>query len=187
MLSVLTREFTSDKAISRCAGVFIFIILTGLSGFVRIPLGFTPVPITLQTFFVLLSGALLGSRLGAASQTGYLLLGVIGLPVFSSTGPGLAYLAGPTAGYLFGFVAAAFGLGRLLPKVKSSAGVCAAFIAADMLILSSGSVWLAMISGCGLAKAFLLGCVPFIIGDVLKAGCAAAVYLRVRDRAARHF
>jgi biotin transport system substrate-specific component len=187
MFFVSAKELSVDKASSRSAGVFVFIILTSLSGFVRIPLGFTPVPITLQTFFVLLSGALLGSRLGAASQMGYVLLGALGLPVFSQAGSGFAYLAGPTAGYMFGFVAASFVLGRLLPAAQNFAGACAVFIAADMLILCMGSMWLAMVSGCGLAKAFVLGCVPFIIGDVIKASCAAAVYLRLRGRAARYF
>ncbi len=187
MFSVLVKEFSVDKSLSRSAGVFVFIVLTSLSGFVRIPLVFTPVPLTLQTFFVLLSGAFLGRRLGAVSQVGYLLLGVAGLPVFSKAGSGFAYLAGPTAGYMFGFVAASFLLGRLLPPVKSFAGACVVFIAADMLILGMGSAWLAMTSGCGFAQAFLLGCAPFIIGDVVKASCAAAVYLRLRERAAQYF
>ena len=187
MFSVFVKEFSVDKSLSRSAGVFVFIVLTSLAGFVRIPLGFTPVPLTLQTFFVLLSGALLGSRLGAASQMGYLLLGVAGLPVFSKAGSGCAYLAGPTAGYMFGFVAASFLLGRLLPSVKNFSGACAVFVAADMFILGMGSAWLAMVSGCGLVQAFLLGFVPFIIGDMLKASCAAAVYLRLRERSARYF
>ena len=96
MEAVLKKEVILDKTLCRVMGVLTFVILTSLGAFVRIPLPFSPVPITLQTFFVLLSGALLGSNLGTISQLSYLLLGASGLPVFTGAGSGLFYLLGPT-------------------------------------------------------------------------------------------
>ena len=83
MDSVLNREIIISKKICRFLAVTVFIILTTLSAFVRIPLFFTPVPFTLQTLFVLLSGALLGKKLGVFTQAGYLLLGLTGFQVFT--------------------------------------------------------------------------------------------------------
>ena len=78
MEAILRKEILVNKTISRIIGLLTFIILTSLGAFVRLPLPFTPVPITLQTFFVLLSGAFLGSRLGISAQLGYILLGIFG-------------------------------------------------------------------------------------------------------------
>src|SRR5262245_17113843 len=87
--------------------IFAFNLLLALSAQVRIPLFFTPVPITAQTFVVLLTGALLGPRLGAAAMAAYLLEGAMGLPVFQGGNSGVAYMFGPTGGYLIGFIASA--------------------------------------------------------------------------------
>ena len=176
------RDFAGDKSVAAVISVFVFIILTALSGFVRVPLWFTPVPLTLQTYFVLLAGALLGARLGALSQAGYLLLGAAGVPVFSAAGSGLAYLAGPTAGYLFGFAGAAWLLATMLRHCRSRVLCYAAFICANLVILACGSLWLAAASGCGFARAWLLGALPFIPGDLLKAVAAAQTYLWLRGR-----
>ncbi len=176
------KDYAGERTIAAVAAVFVFIILTALSGFVRVPLWFTPVPLTLQTYFVLLAGAVLGARRGAASQAGYLLLGALGVPVFSAAGSGLAYLFGPTGGYLLGFIAAAWLLGRVLKYCRSRLSCYAAFIGADLLILACGSLWLAAVSGCGIGRALLLGAVPFIAGDMLKAFAAAQSYLWLRRR-----
>lgn len=176
------RDLAVDKSVAAVIGVFVFIILTALSGFVRVPLWFTPVPLTLQTYFVLLAGAMLGARRGAVSQAGYLLLGAVGVPVFSAAGSGLAYLAGPTAGYLFGFVGAAWLLGTLLRRCRSRLACCAAFMCADLFILVCGSLWLAAVSGCGLVRGLFLGAVPFIAGDLLKAAAASQTYMWLRGR-----
>jgi biotin transport system substrate-specific component len=85
---------------------------TAMGAYIMIPL--PPVPITLQTLFVVLAGALLGGRLGALSQVVYLLLGIIGLPVFHGGKGGLGILLGPTGGYLVGFIAAAYVVGKLI-------------------------------------------------------------------------
>ena len=87
-------------------GVLLFTLLTTLGAIVRIPLPNTPVPLTLQTVFVVLSGVALGARLGLASQLLYVALGTAGMPIFANGGSGIAYVTGPTAGYLLGFHAA---------------------------------------------------------------------------------
>ena len=94
---ILKREVILNRTICRIIGVSAFVILTMLGAFVRIPLPFTPVPITLQTFFVLLSGLFLGQNLGGIAQLSYVLLGITGLPVFTGTGNGISYLLGRPA------------------------------------------------------------------------------------------
>jgi len=183
MEAILNREIISNKTACRALAVAAFIVLTALGAFVRIPLPFTPVPITLQTFFVLLSGAVLGKRLGVFSQSSYVLLGVLGLPVFTAAGSGLLYLFGPTGGYLFGFVVAAFITGRLIGYCKNNFfAVFALFFLADFVLLSCGVVWLKIILGYSFMKLMVIGFFPFAAADSLKALAAAAVYLRLKGR-----
>ena len=105
-----------------------FSVLTATGALVFLPL--YPVPITLQTLFAYLSGAVLGPWLGAASQIIYILLGAIGLPVFAGGRAGLATLLGPTGGYLFGFVAASFAIGKAcnLHAQPSARRIAASFV-----------------------------------------------------------
>ena len=149
-------------------------LLVGLSAQVKIYLPFSPVPITGQTFAVLMLGALLGSRRGGLAMLAYLAEGIMGLPVFTAGG-GLAALFGPTGGYLFGFVAAAYLVGRLAEKGwdRRVLTTIAAMIIGDAVLLTFGFVWLAVLTNVG--TAFLTGVCPFIIGDILKVALAAAV------------
>jgi len=179
----IERELIRDKRVCRLLSVGAFIVLTALSAFVRIPLPFTPVPFTLQTFFVLLSGALLGRKLGVFAQAAYLFLGLTGQQVFTGLGSGGLYLLGPTGGYIVGFVLAAFFAGNLLIKEKQSGlAVFMKLLIADFIILFSGMFWLKVSLSCSLSKAFLLGFLPFVLGDVLKVALATAVYLKMRLR-----
>jgi len=98
MEAVLKRELTGSKTLNIAIGVCFFLPLTALGAFVRVPLPFTPVPITLQTFFVLLSGAFLGRRSGSLTQLLYLVMGVCGAPIFTGAASGWIYLLGPTGG-----------------------------------------------------------------------------------------
>jgi biotin transport system substrate-specific component len=165
--------------------------LTALAAQARIPLPFTPVPITLQVAMVLLSGGLLGSRLGAASQAGYVLLGACGLPVFAGGNAGLAALAGPTAGYLLGFVAGAFVFGWLLERGRDGlAFTFAAAMAAVACIYLPGWLWLAVWMSGGhplrvLPAAFAAGIAPFVAPDVVKAAVVAPVIREARRRAGK--
>lgn len=98
----------------------LFAALTGAVAWFKIPLPFTPVPITLQTLMVLISGAMLGAYYGALAMIVYLVLGVIGLPVFAGGSSGFGALLGPTGGYLFSYPVAAFVIGKMLEKKKLS-------------------------------------------------------------------
>jgi len=183
METTIKRELISDKRLCRLLAVGAFITLTTLSAFVRIPLPFTPVPLTLQTFFVLLSGALLGRKLGVITQVAYMFLGLTGQQVFTGSGSGSLYLLGPTGGYIMGFVLASFFAGSFLIKEKQSAfAVFIKLLAADFIILFSGMFWLNISLSCGLSKAFLLGFLPFVLGDILKVTLATVVYYKMRAR-----
>jgi biotin transport system substrate-specific component len=183
METIINKELISDKRLCRLLAVGIFITLTSLSAFVRIPLPFTPVPLTLQTFFVLLSGALLGRKLGVVTQVAYMFLGLTGQQVFTGSGSGSLYLLGPTGGYIVGFVLASFFAGSFLIKDKLNLVVVfMKLLAADFIILFSGTLWLKVSLSCPLSKALLLGFLPFVLGDILKVALATVVYNKIRAR-----
>jgi biotin transport system substrate-specific component len=142
---------------------------------VRIPLPFTPVPITGQTFAVLLVGAGLGSKRGATSLALYLLMGLAGLPFFAGGASGLAILAGPTGGYLIGFVVAAYLVGLLAARGldRRIPSALLAFLAGEIVIYLFGVVWLSVY--LGLAHAIAAGLLPFLVGDAIKLVAAALV------------
>ena len=129
---------------------------------------------------MLLSGAYLGGRRGAGAQLGYIALGAVGLPLFSGGATGLAYLAGPTAGYLFGFAAASLFVGEALRRpVPRTAALFFIFVVADCIILGSGALWL-MATGVPYPSALALGVLPFVPGDLVKICAAVAVYRTVK-------
>jgi biotin transport system substrate-specific component len=137
-----------------------------------------PVPMTMQSFVVLVIGMGYGSRLGAATVALYLLEGAIGLPVFAGTpekGIGLAYMMGTTGGYLVGFVIAAATVGWLAERGwdRTLPQAVAAMAVGSVLLLLPGVAWLAVLIGG--SKAIALGLMPFIAGSVVKLALAAAV------------
>jgi len=136
---------------------------------VEIPLPFTPVPITGQTFGVLLVGAALGSKRGAASLTLYLAEGALGLPFFAGGAHGLSVLTGATAGYLLGFVGAAYVIGRLaeIGYERSVRTSFIPFLIGTVIIYVCGVTWLAVVMG-SFSKAVTFGLIPFLIGDIIK-------------------
>jgi biotin transport system substrate-specific component len=154
--------------------------LLTLSAKINLPLPY--VPMTLQTLVVLVVGAAYGSRLGAATVMVYLAEGAIGLPVFAGPVGGLAPLLGPTAGYLFGFVAAAFATGwlsergwdRSVPRLFVAMGL------GHVVILTAGFAWLAFGMKLGLAKAWLVGIAPFVAASVIKNALGAAFVPAIR-------
>jgi biotin transport system substrate-specific component len=155
--------------------VVAFSLFIALSAQVVVPLPFTPVPITLQTFAVLLTGALLGSRLGALALVAYLFEGAAGLPFFRGANGGWLYLAlSPTAGYLLAYPLAAFVTGWLAERGwdRKFLKAAAAMAIGSIVILFGG--WLGMLRFYSTEQAFALGVVPFIIGDLLKIALAAA-------------
>jgi biotin transport system substrate-specific component len=169
-----------------------FALFTAALAQVRIPLGFTPVPVTGQTLAVLLAGASLGAWRGAGSQLLYWLLGMVGLPFYSNGTGGWSVATGPTMGYLVGFIVAAAVVGRLAEyrhdrRVLTS---IAAMTMGSMIIYAFGAAWLAINLGIPLAtgeqNAIALGVTPFLVGDVIKmclAGMATASTWRFFNRA----
>ncbi|HEX8459399.1 MAG TPA: biotin transporter BioY [Pyrinomonadaceae bacterium] len=155
--------------------VVAFSLFIALSAQVVVPLPFTPVPVTMQTFAVLLTGALLGSRLGALALVAYLLEGALGLPFFRGGGGGWLYLTfSPTAGYLLAFPLAAFLTGRLAERGwdRRFLTAAAAIALGSIVVLMGG--WLGLLRFYSPERAFALGVAPFIIGDLLKIALAAA-------------
>ncbi len=150
-------------------------LFTALFAQVSIPLPFTPVPFTGQTFAVLLTGATLGSRRSLASMSLYLLLGGLGLPFFAGGRSGLPYLSGPTFGYLCGFVIATWLVGRLTERgwERSLQTSLLPFLAGMAVIYLCGAGWLTLL--LDVQKALLLGVLPFIAGDIIKIALAGVV------------
>lgn len=136
---------------------------------IEIPLPFTPVPITGQTFGVLLVGAALGSKRGAASLISYLALGTIGLPFFAGGTHGLNILIGATGGYLIGFIIAAYVIGFLAERglERSVRTSIFPFLAGTIIIYVCGVAWLSIVLG-SFSKAVTAGLLPFLIGDAIK-------------------
>ncbi|GGE18642.1 biotin transporter BioY [Aureimonas endophytica] len=149
---------------------------------------FWPVKMSMQTLAVVLIGATYGSRLGVATLLAYLAEGALGLPVFQGTperGIGLAYMMGPTGGYLLGFVLAAALIGFVVERgyARSLPAIALAALAAHAVIDGFGVAWLSVLFG--FEKAVAVGLLPFLLGDLLKAALATALIMAMRPRAAR--
>lgn len=142
--------------------------IIAISAQIIIYLPFSPVPITGQTLAVLLAGLFLGKKLGAASIAAYLAQGAAGLPFFAGGKYGLATLFGPTGGYLFGFLAAAYVVGMLseLRYQRSLFQASSTIIVGNVIIYIFGLVWLARF--VGESQVLQVGLYPFLIGDLLK-------------------
>ena len=183
------REIIVSRAACRAVGVIGFIVLTTLGAYVRIPLPFTPVPITLQTFFVLLAGAVLGRNWGAASQGGYVFLGILGFPIFAGASFGFAVLLGTTGGYLLGFIFAAGVIGsRLSRQLDAGFGhILITMFLGSILIDLLGSVWLGAVLRVDITRMLALGFWPFLPGDFIKSIAAAAIYRRIQKRTRQIF
>ena len=142
---------------------------------IEIPLPFTPVPITGQTFGVLLISAALGSKRGAAAMLLYITEGAAGLPFFAGGASGMGILTGATAGYLVGFIGAAYVIGQLAERglERSVRTSLIPFLVGTVIIYVCGVTWLSVVLG-SFSKAITLGVVPFLIGDAIKLIAAAS-------------
>ena len=160
--------------------VFGFALFTAICAQIRIPLGFTPVPITGQTFAVLLAGAALGTKLGALSQVTYWVAGLIGLPFYSNAASGWSVGTGATMGYMIGFVLAAAAVGHLAERKHDRQFITSlpAMLLGSAIIYICGAAWLAhslnIAVSTGEDNAISLGVAPFLIGDLIKVLLAAA-------------
>ena len=153
----------------------VFSLLTALAAQIVIPIG--PVPITAQTFAVLLTGALLGSRLGSMALIIYLVEGSVGLPFFYGGHGGIAHLLGPTGGYLVAFPAAAFITGAFAENGwdKRFITAVAAMAVGSIVILLAGWAWFSVLMQTAPLAAFKVSVAPHLVGDVIKILLAAAV------------
>lgn len=181
MQRVIKKEIELQPLLFGVLGVITFTLLTALGAFIRIPLFFTPVPLTLQTTFVLLAGMVLKANKAALSQFLYIFLGILGLPIFAGYNRGILYLTGPSGGYLLGFILASFLVGKLIHLCKTNKAVLGLLIFADGLILACGGIWLSFLLGGSLKEAFRLGVMPFLVGDLLKISAAFMLYLKIRN------
>jgi biotin transporter BioY len=150
-------------------------LLTGLCAQAEIRLPFTPVPVTLQPFAVFLCGAALGSRRGALAMLLYLMEGMAGLPFFAGGAAGAAHLAGPTGGYLLGFVPAAFVIGALAERGwdRSPWPTFLAMGLGSLVLFACGLAQLAQFVGW--ERLLSVGFFPFVAGDLVKMAAAAGL------------
>lgn len=149
-----------------------------LTASAKVQVPFFPVPMTMQTMVVLLLGMTLEPWLALTTVLFYLGQGALGLPVFAGTpekGIGLAYLAGPTGGYLVGFALSAFAVSWIAARQRDLPGLAMAALMGFALIYLPGVLWLSSL--IGLEQALLAGVAPFVLGDVLKAALAVAIVL----------
>ncbi len=146
----------------------------GLSAQIAIPLPFTPVPLTLQTFAVLLSAAALGSLRGALAMLVYALVGMAGVPWFAQGSSGFT---APSFGYIVGFIIAALVVGRIAERGATRTAVRSAglMIVGNLVIYAVGVTWLKFAIGADWATAIALGATPFLIGDAIKIAAAAGL------------
>lgn len=168
------------------------VLVTAAAAQIEIPLGFTPVPLTLQTFSVLLIGAVLGANRAALSMSAYWLCGIVGLPFYSGGGSGWETATGATMGYLLGFIVAAWAVGRLAERKqdRNFATSLPAMLLGSAIIYTFGASWLSVHLGVPMAtgekNAISLGVAPFLVGDALKtvvaAACTSTVWAAVSRR-----
>ena len=181
LADLIVQPTTRVRAIVRDVLLVVgFALLTAAAAQIEIQLGFTPVPLTGQTFAVLLSGAVLGMRRGALSQLVYWMAGLTGLPFYSGGAGGWKSGTGATLGYLVGFIVAAGAIGYLAEKKqdRNFATSLPAMLLGSTLIYTCGAAWLTTYLNIGFAtgetNAISLGVAPFQVGDVIKALLAAA-------------
>jgi biotin transport system substrate-specific component len=181
--SGITHSSTSLQA-SLTGKVSLTVAATGLvavCAHVSLPLFFTPVPLTLQTFAVILVGMVLGPVAGFSAMVLYLAEGAMGLPVFSPHGlGGVAQLHGATAGFLFSYPLAAASAGWVVRRMRSvgsrfTGGILAGAVA-SVSIFALGAGWLAHLMHLGASAAWTMAVAPFLIGEVIKVTAAAGIY-----------
>jgi biotin transport system substrate-specific component len=173
-------EFLSNISSSRLFWIISFSLLTAVSAQIAIPV--KPVPFTLQTMMVLLSGAFLGSKNGAYSQILYIFLGSIGLPVFANGSLGIAVLFGPTGGYLLAFPVAAFVIGYLIEINKNYLNVVISMFIGSLIIIAVGVLFLNFIFINNFLEALRAGGAVFTVWMVIKVFAAASIYFGISKK-----
>jgi len=181
-----------NKKILKLVFVALFAALISAGAFIAVPIG--PVPIALQNFFALLSGLVLGPFLGTAAVGLFLVAGLIGAPVFANNGSpmGIARLFGPSGGFLFGYLLSALVAGLILgfprPGIKTPAWrIVLAVVAGLLVVYIPGLIRLKIVMNIDWRKTFMVGFIPFMIGDAIKGVIAGLITPRLRRTVARVF
>lgn len=184
-LSRLTTGQTDTTLAKKLLLSFLMAAITGLLAQIKMPLPFTPVPVTGQSFAVLLAAVFLGRNFGSLSQIFYIIFGAAGIPWFSDMTQGISVIAGPTGGYLLGFIVMAYFLGSVLDKIQKPVGLIrllAIMLAANLFFifipgLLQLAVWHRLTLGeiPSLAALLTLGFTPFIPGALFKSALAAVI------------
>ncbi|HJS98386.1 MAG TPA: biotin transporter BioY [Terriglobales bacterium] len=174
-----SRSYSMVRNFAVVVGASLFV---ALCAHITLPLPFTPVPLTLQNFAVLLVGLLLGSRRGFAALALYLAEGAMRLPFFNPTGPGgIAQLLGPTGGYLMAYPVVAFVAGWLWERgSRGFARALLASVAAEIVLFAGGVSWLMVIAHVPFVQAAAFGLYPFLFAEVIKVMAAAGAASRCR-------
>ena len=174
---VLANRVLPTSKTAGAAAVVGFAAITALAAQVSFRIPPIEVPFTLQTMAVLMTGGVLGARRGALSQLLYLVAGALGLPGFAERSSGMDTFAGPTAGYLVGFVVAAYLVGRLAERHhdRKVLSAFAAFLLGSLVIYGFGTIGLMATRDLDFWGAVAVGVVPFVFWDVLKALAAGII------------
>ncbi|EYE89369.1 bioY protein [Fervidicella metallireducens AeB] len=160
----------------------VFAALTCILAQISIPIPFSPVPITLQVFAVCISAVILGKKLGTMSQVIYILLGVVGTPVFAGFSGGLDKILGPTGGFILSFPVMAFIIGSFVERKQSFLNTFIALIISLFVCYLIGTLQLSFIMKLSIEKALSLAVIPFIPLDLLKIIAAALLGLKIRSK-----
>jgi len=168
---------------SHMAAAALFAAVTSLCAIITIPLGFTPVPINLGTLGMFLSGGILGRKYGTVSMCVYVFMGAAGIPVFAGFRAGPSVLAGPTGGYILGYILGAFIIGMLIDKLMSRNAMwtyCLCLAAGLITCYIVGTLWFALTTGTS-CKAAIASCVlPFAVIDIFKIFIASLLIKQLR-------
>ena len=177
-----TESYSKTKYMSLCG---LFAALTAICSWISIPLGFTPIPMNLATLAVFLAGGLLGPKYGPVSITVYALAGAVGIPVFAGFRGGFSVLAGPTGGYIIGYIAAAFVVGLLCSHAfnrrqpgqterhRAERGlmimrVVIALVLGLAACYALGTLWFMISTNTNVGAALVACVIPFLPGDAIK-------------------
>lgn len=158
----------------------LFATLISVFGYISIPLPFSPVPLTGQTLMIMLVGCVLTPLQAGLSVITFIFMGIIGLPVFSGGASGIGVIVGSNGGYLMGFLIGSIVISLIKNKNSSVTSMLLANIIGGIVVVYIlGVLWLSHITGIGVYRAFIVGALPFIIGDLIKAIVAALVAKRI--------
>lgn len=178
----MIHTYSKTTALALCG---LFAALTAICSYISIPLGFTPIPMNLGTLGVFLAGGLLGMRYGTLSIAVYVLMGAAGIPVFAGFQAGIGVLAGPTGGFIMGYILTAFIIGSITGRSTVAGGrsfaLCiVAMIAGLLACYALGTIWFMVTTGTGLWPSLVACVLPFIPADIIKTFAAVILIRRLR-------